>query len=64
LHFITEARNYDIAIKDLVYRPGSSPLELVTVETTKKIGQFFISRRYIKILKRTVNSNSEFPVLF
>jgi hypothetical protein len=32
--------NYDIAIKDLVYRPGVSPLELVTVETTKKIGQF------------------------
>jgi phytoene desaturase len=30
-----------IAIKDLVYRPGVSPLELVTVETTKKIGQFF-----------------------
>jgi phytoene desaturase len=28
------------AIKDLVYRPGVSPLELVTVETTKKIGQF------------------------
>jgi phytoene desaturase len=39
--FITEAKsNYDIAIKDLVYRPGVSPLELVTVETTKKIGQF------------------------
>jgi phytoene desaturase len=29
--FITEAKsNYDIAIKDLVYRPGVSPLELVT----------------------------------
>jgi phytoene desaturase len=39
--FITEAKsNYDIAYKDLVYRPGVSPLELVTVETTKKIGQF------------------------
>jgi phytoene desaturase len=27
--------NYNIAIKDLVYRPGI-PLELVTVETAKK----------------------------
>jgi phytoene desaturase len=28
--FITEAKsNYDIAIKDLVYRPGVSPLELL-----------------------------------
>jgi phytoene desaturase len=34
------SKKYDIAIKDLVYRPGVSPLELVTVETTKKIGQF------------------------
>jgi phytoene desaturase len=51
--FITEAKsNYDIAIKDLVYRPGVSPLELVTVETTKKIGQFLaISATYIKKIK-------------
>ena len=66
--FMTEAKsNYDIAIKDLVYRPGVSPLELITLETTKKLGQFFsnISRdvrhkfkneRLIQIL--------EFPVLF
>jgi phytoene desaturase len=47
--FITEARATDIAIKDLVYRPGVSPLELVTVETTKKIGQFFISRDVHKV---------------
>jgi phytoene desaturase len=41
--FITEAKsNYDIAIKDLVYRPGVSPLELVTVETTKKKGSFSV----------------------
>ena len=66
--FMTEAKsNYDIAIKDLVYRPGVSPLELITLETTRKLGQFFsnISRdvrrkfkneRLIQIL--------EFPVLF
>ena len=29
--------NYNIAIKDLVYRPGVSPMELVTAETMKKI---------------------------
>ena len=66
--FIDAAReNYDIAIKDLVYRPGISPLELITLDTIKRIGQFFstVSRevrkeftnpKLIKIL--------EFPVLF
>ena len=66
--FIDEAKkNYDVAIKDLVYRPGVSPLELVTPETIKKIGSFFSSvskkvrqsftnPKLIKIL--------EFPVLF
>jgi len=66
--FMADAKNnYDIAIKDLVYRPGVSPLELITLETAKKVGQFFstISRdvrskfkneRLIQIL--------EFPVLF
>ena len=40
--FIAQAQdNYNIAIKDLVYRPGVTPLELITVETAKKIGQFF-----------------------
>lgn len=66
--FIENAKsNYDIAIKDLVYNPGVSPLELVTTETIKKLNQFFsnIKRdvrkqfkndRLVKIL--------EFPVLF
>ncbi|RRO18849.1 phytoene desaturase family protein [Flavobacteriaceae bacterium 14752] len=40
--FINKARsNYDIAIKKLVYKPGESPLELVTSETISKLGQFF-----------------------
>jgi phytoene desaturase len=66
--FIAQAQsNYEIAIKDLVYRPGISPLELVTPETIKKIGQFFstISRDVRKEFK---NENLiqllEFPVLF
>lgn len=66
--FINQAKsNYDIAIKDLVYRPGISPLELITPETALKLNQFFGSvsndirkkfknERLIQIL--------EFPVLF
>lgn len=66
--FIDNAKsNYNIAIKDLVYNPGVSPLELVTLETAKKVNQFFSNikrdvrkefknERLVKIL--------EFPVLF
>lgn len=66
--FIKQAKsNYDIAIKDLVYRPGVSPLELVTAETILKLNQFlgnvshdirkkFKNEKLIQIL--------EFPVLF
>ncbi|OYU83895.1 MAG: phytoene dehydrogenase [Flavobacterium sp. BFFFF2] len=66
--FMAAAReNYDIAIKDLVYRPGESPLELVSWQTMRKISQFlgnisadvrsiFKDQRLIQIL--------EFPVLF
>lgn len=66
--FIAEAKsNYDIAIKDLVYRPGVSPLELVTVKTAKKVGQFFsnISKDVRKKFKneRLIHI-LEFPVLF
>ncbi len=63
----TAKNNYDIAIKDLVYNPGVSPLELITPATIKKINQFFSTikkdvrkefknERLVKIL--------EFPVLF
>lgn len=66
--FMREAKaNYDIAIKELVYRPGVSPLELVTVETAKKIGQFF-SNISKDIRKKFKNERLihilEFPVLF
>ncbi|MGO4905902.1 phytoene desaturase family protein [Flavobacterium sp. W20_MBD1_R3] len=66
--FMAEAKsNYDIAIKDLVYRPGVSPLELITVETAKKVGQFFsnISRDVRKKFKNErLIQILEFPVLF
>lgn len=59
--------NYNIAIKDLVYRPGVSPLELVTLETAKRIGQFFST--ISKDVRKEFNnprliSILEFPVLF
>ena len=59
--------NYDIAIKDLVYRPGVSPMELITLETAMKVNQFFgnISK---DIRKKFTNTKLiqilEFPVLF
>ncbi|MDT0555728.1 phytoene desaturase family protein [Patiriisocius hiemis] len=59
--------NYNIAIKDLVYRPGVSPLELVTPVTIKKIGQFFstISKEVRKEFNNPrIISILEFPVLF
>ncbi|RDK84844.1 phytoene desaturase family protein [Marinirhabdus gelatinilytica] len=66
--FIAKAQdNYNIAIKDLVYRPGVSPLELVTPVTMKKLGQFFST--ISKEVRREFNnprlvSILEFPVLF
>ena len=66
--FMAEAQsNYEIAIKDLVYRPGISPLELVTLETAKKINQFF--GNISKDIRKKFNNPKliqilEFPVLF
>lgn len=66
--FMKEAQsNYNIAIKDLVYRPGESPMELITLETAKKVNQFF-SNVSKDIRKRFKNIKLiqilEFPVLF
>lgn len=66
--FIAQAQdNYNIAIKDLVYRPGVSPLELVTTATIKKVGQFFST--ISKDVRQEFNNPKlisilEFPVLF
>lgn len=66
--FLDEARsNYEIAIKDLVYRPGSSPLELVTPQTMTRLGQFLgnISKDVRKRFKnKKLVQILEFPVLF
>ncbi|MDI1256819.1 MAG: phytoene desaturase family protein [Flavobacterium sp.] len=66
--FMAQAKsNYDIAIKDLVYRPGVSPLELITPETIAKLSQFFgnISKDIRKKFKnKRLVQILEFPVLF
>ena len=67
-NFMDEAKsNYDIAIKDIVYRPGVSPLELITPETAMRVGQFFgnISKDIRKRFKnKKLVQILEFPVLF
>ncbi len=66
--FMSDAQsNYNVAIKDVVYRPGISPLELVTPKTVVKLGQFFsnVSRDVRKKVKNSkLVSILEFPVLF
>ena len=66
--FITSAKdNYEIAIKDLVYRPGLSPLELITPTTIKKVNYFLsnINRDVNKDFKSPkLRQILQFPVLF
>ncbi|MFT5762086.1 MAG: phytoene desaturase, partial [Polaribacter sp.] len=59
--------NYNTAIKDLVYRPGVSPLELITPVTIKRVNQFFSTIR--TQVRKNIKSQKliqilEFPVLF
>lgn len=66
--FLDSAKsNYDTAIKDLVYKPGVSPLELVNTTTVARVSQFFSSVR--KQVRKNIKSPKlikilEFPVLF
>ena len=66
--FIKKAQsNYNIAIKDLVYRPGESFTELITIESFLKVDQFF-SNISKDVRKKFTNKKLiqilEFPVLF
>jgi phytoene desaturase len=59
--------NYETAIEDLVYKPGVSPLELVTPTTIARVSQFFSTVK--KQVRKKIKSNRliqilEFPVLF
>ena len=66
--FLSDAEyNYKIAIKDLVYKPGLSPLELVSLKTITKLNQFIstISKEVRKDFKsKKLQQILEFPVLF
>ena len=43
-------------MNDLVYRPGISPLELITPETIKKLGYFFsTSKKRLLMNLKTLN---------
>lgn len=66
--FLDSAKaNYETAIEDLVYKPGVSPLELVTPVTVARVSQFFstVSKQVRKHIKsQKLISILEFPVLF
>lgn len=66
--FMNSAKvNYEIAINNLVYKPGNSITELITLDTVTKIDQFFgtISKDTKRLFKnKNLRQIVEFPVLF
>ena len=66
--FLEQANsNYNVAVKDLVYRPGVSPLELISPKTLTKLNQlFFDIRKQVKskFTNPRLLKILEFPVLF
>jgi phytoene desaturase len=66
--FLDSAKsNYNTAIKDLVYKHGVSPLELVNTTTIARVTQFFSTIR--KQVRKNIKNPKlikilEFPVLF
>ncbi|MCL4135779.1 UNVERIFIED_CONTAM: hypothetical protein GTU68_007369 [Idotea baltica] len=66
--FLADAkRNYEIAVQDLVYRPGNSPLELITLESATRLRFLFISIQsqiQKKFKSPRLRKLLEFPVLF
>ena len=66
--FMEDSRkNYEIAMKDLVYNPGKSILELVNIETAQRLHLFVqnISQNVRKNIKNPkLRSILEFPGLF
>lgn len=66
--FLKQAKsNYNVAVKDLVYKPGISPLEMINSKSITKLDQLFFDIR--KQLKSKFKNSRllkllEFPVLF
>jgi len=67
-NFLISAKfNYEIAINDLVYKPGESITELINLTTLTKVNQFFTSISSAvrkKIKSHRLRQILEFPVLF
>ena len=66
--FLKQAKsNYDVAVTEMVYKPGVSPLELISSKTVTKLNQLFVDIRK-QIKKKFSNPRLikilEFPVLF
>jgi len=60
-------KNYDVAIKDLVYNPGISPFELVSKDTILEVPQFISTIHDVakkKFKSPRLRQIIEFPVLF
>jgi len=66
--FLKSAKfNYEVAINDLVYKPGESISELINFTTLSKANQFFTSISSTvrkKIKSKKLQQILEFPVLF
>ena len=66
--FINKAeKNYNIAIKDLVYKPGENLFEIINLKTVFKLHEFIltISKQVSKSFKnKKLRKTLEFPVLF
>ncbi len=59
--------NYNAAMDEVIYRPGKSPIELVTFATASRLGQF--AKSISKTIRKNVKSPRlikilEFPVIF
>jgi phytoene desaturase len=66
--FLKSAKfNYEIAVNNMVYKPGNSITELITFDTIKNVNQFFKSIRSevrSQIKSKKLQQILEFPVLF
>ena len=60
-------KNYEIAMQDLVYNPGKSLIELLSLETAIK-DSIFLCKTFLKQLKKILKPETakhfKFPVLF
>ncbi|MFY0643324.1 MAG: phytoene desaturase [Bacteroidia bacterium] len=66
--FLKKAKfNYEVAVKDLIYKPGISALELVNLDTIRNAQQFVRNIRseiYKNFENQKLRQILEFPVLF